>query len=109
MANRERKKRIEFYLSDDEVVILKAKMKEANTTSKSQFFRELILNINVYIVEFDDIRKMNTELGRIGNNINQIAKKMNETGNVYKDDVTEVKERLEQIWQLLKSILSKLP
>ncbi len=109
MENRERSNQIHFRLSDDEMIILNAKMREANIKSVSQFFRELLLYSDVYIVEFDDIRKMNTELGRIGNNINQIAKNMNETGNVYKDDVAEVKERLEQIWQLQRSILSKLP
>ena len=109
MTNRERKNSIQFYLSDDEMTILEAKMREAKTKNKSQFFRELLLYSNVYYVEFDDIRHMNTELGRIGNNINQIAKKMNETGNVYKEDVAEVKERQERIWQLLKSIILKLP
>jgi len=109
MANRESNNQIHFYLNDDEMTILKAKMREAKTNSKSQFFRELLLHSDVYFVEFEDIRNMNTELGRIGNNINQIAKKMNETGNVYKDDVNEVKEKQERIWQLLKSIISKLP
>ncbi|MBR1702584.1 MAG: MobC family plasmid mobilization relaxosome protein [Lachnospiraceae bacterium] len=109
MAERERKNHIHFYLSDDELVILKAKMREAQTNSISQFYRNLTLYSNIYYVEFDDIREMNTELGKIGNNINQIAKKMNENGNVYRDDVREVKERQERIWQLLKSILSKLP
>ena len=109
MAKRERDHQIHFCLSDDEMTILEAKMREAKTKSKSQFFRELLLYSNVYYVEFDDIRHMNTELGRIGNNINQIAKKMNETGNVYKEDVAEVKERQERIWQLLKSIILKLP
>lgn len=109
MENRERDHQIHFRLNDDEMTILEAKMREAKTKNKAQFFRELLLYSNVYYVEFEDIRNMNTELGRIGNNINQIAKKMNETGNVYKEDVAEVKERQERIWQLLKSIISKLP
>lgn len=109
MAGRERKNKINLYLSDREMYILKAKMKEADTDNMSQFIRQLLIYSDIYLVEFDDIRQMNTELGHIGNNINQIAHKMNASDSVYKDDVKEVKERLEQIWQLQKSILSKLP
>jgi len=109
MAGRERKNQINLYLSDKEMYILKAKMQEAGTNNMSQYIRQLIIYHEIYLVEFDDIRQMNTELGRIGNNINQIAHKMNSTGVAYKDDVEEVKERLNQIWQLQKSILSKLP
>ena len=45
----------------------------------------------------------------IGNNLNQIAKRMNATGNLYEADVKEVKELMKQVWQSQKSMLSKQP
>ncbi|WP_349821183.1 plasmid mobilization relaxosome protein MobC [Clostridium saudiense] len=42
----------------------------------------------------------------MGVNINQIAKRTNETNRIYEDDIKELKGELEQVWQLLKSNLS---
>ena len=51
---------------------------------------------------------MNKQLQAIGRNINQIARKLNSTGNIYKDDIAELKERLDDIWQLQRTILLTL-
>ena len=75
--------------------------------SKSAFLRKLILY--VYDVDYSYLRNYNTELGRISSNLNQIAKRMNATGNVYKADVNEVKELMKQVWQSQKSMLSRQP
>ena len=55
----------------------------------------------VYDVDYEHLREYNTILARIGNNLNQIAKRMNATGNVYEADVKEVKELMKQVWQLM--------
>ena len=106
---RERKNQLQVLLSDKEAIILEAKFKESGLHSKSDFIRDLIRYGNVYYTDYSDLRDLQTELSRIGNNINQIAKKMNETGVAYSEDVKEVKEKQERIWQLLKSILSNSP
>ena len=77
--------------------------------SKSAFIRHMILYGYVYDVNYEHLREYNTLLARIGNNLNQIAKRMNATGNVYEADVKEVKELMKQIWQSQKSMLSKQP
>lgn len=64
---------------------------------------------NVYDVNYEHLREYNTILSRIGNNLNQIGKRMNATGNVYEADVKEVKELMKQVWQSQKSMLSKQP
>ena len=61
------------------------------------------------IVDIEELRKLTTEFGRVGNNLNQIAKRMNATGNVYKADVNEVKELMKQVWHTQKSMLSRQP
>ena len=38
---------------------------------------------------------------RISNNQNQYAKKANETGNIYREDIAELKEMHGVIWQIL--------
>ncbi|AEE91066.1 mobilization protein [Tepidanaerobacter acetatoxydans Re1] len=46
---------------------------------------------------------------RFGSNMNQIAKRVNSTSNIYSEDIEEIKEMMRELWQLQKSILSKLP
>lgn len=109
MANRERQNELKIYLSDDEQYILDQKWKASGMKSKSAFIRHLILYGYVYDVNYEHLREYNTTLARIGNNLNQIAKRMNATGNVYKADVNEVKELMKQVWQSQKSMLSRQP
>lgn len=45
------------------------------------------------------LRNYNTELGRISSNLNQIAKRVNSTGNIYQEDINEVKELMNEVWQ----------
>ena len=52
------------------------------------------------------LKEMNKALFSIGRNINQIAKRLNAGGTAYKADIDEIRERMEQIWQLQRRILS---
>ena len=77
--------------------------------SKSAFLRRLILYGFVYDIDYSDLWDYNTTLGKISSNLNQIAKRMNATGNVYKADVEEVKKLMKQVWDTQKAMLSKQP
>ena len=109
MANRERKNELKIYLSDDEQYILEQKVKISGMKSKSAFLRRQILNSFVYDIYYSELREYNAALAKIGNNLNQIAKRMNATGNVYAADVKEVKELMKKVWDTQKSMLSKQP
>ena len=109
MANRTRTHRNEFHLNDDEQYILDEKFRLSKMKSKSAFLRKLVLYGFVYDVDYSHIREMNTQLGNIGSNLNQIAKRVNSTNTIYKKDMEEIKELMNQIWQLQKSMVSKQP
>ena len=109
MANRERTNPVQFYLNDDEQYILEEKFKLSGMKSKSAFLRKLILYGYVYDVDYSFLRSYNTELGRISSSLNQIAKRINSTNHIYKEDIDEVKELMKQVWHTQKSMLSKQP
>ena len=109
MANRNRNNPIQFYLSDDEQKILDKKFRLSGMKSKSAFLRKLILYGYVYDVDYSYFRNYNVELGRISSSLNQIAKRINSTGNIYQDDMEDVKELMNQVWHTHKSMLSKQP
>ena len=109
MANRERKNELKIYLSDDEQYILEQKVKASGMRDKSAFLRHQILYGYVYDIDYSELREYNSALAKIGNNLNQIAKRMNATGNVYAADVKQVKELMKQVWDTQKAMLSKQP
>lgn len=109
MANRERQNELKIYLSDDEQYILDQKWKASGMKSKSAFIRHLILYGYVYDVNYEHLREYNTTLARIGNNLNQIAKRANETRSIYQSDIDEIKKEFNEICRLQESMLSKLP
>ena len=109
MVERVRKNELKVFLSDDEKYILDKKWKVSEMPSISAFIRKLIIYGYVYDVNYDDLRQYNKELNAIGNNVNQIVRLCQKTGNVYAEDISEIKELLEKIWHIQESILSKQP
>ena len=90
-ANRTRKNELKIYLSDNEKNILDRKVELSKRKSVSDYIRTLILFGFVYDVDYSYLRQYNETLGKISGNMNQIAKRVNSTGNVYEEDMAEVK------------------
>ncbi len=107
MANRNHTNPVRFYLSDDEQYILNTKFKASGMKRMSAFLRKLILYGYVYDVDYSNLRNYNTELGRISSSLNQIAKRVNSTGNIYQEYINELKELMNEICHTQKSMLSK--
>ena len=65
--------------------------------------------IDGYIIKVDytQQKKLAAAVSRVASNINQICRRINSTGHFYADDITELKERQGEIWQLLKSSQSE--
>ena len=68
-----------------------------------------LLGIDGYIIKVDytQQKKLAAAVSRVASNINQICRRINSTGHFYADDITELKERQGEIWQLLKSSQSE--
>ena len=105
MSKRTRIHPVQFYLNDDEQYILEEKYRLSRMKSKSAFLRKMILYGFVYEVDYSHIRKMNTLLGNISSNLNQITHRINSTNTVYPKDLDDIKELMEKIWQLQKSMV----
>jgi hypothetical protein len=106
MENRERTHRFTLRLSEDENRILEAKMKLNNDPSKSYVLRKLIVESDLYEIDYREFRDIATQLAKIGNNINQIVALCQKTGNVYSEDIKEIKELMEKVWHTHESMLS---
>lgn len=107
--NRERKNQIILRLDDAELMMLNEKVNASKLHSKSEYLRQLIVHGKVYYCDYNELSRLNYEIGKIGNNINQIAHRMNSQNHIYKSDIEEIKTLMEKVWQLQKSTLSWQP
>ena len=108
MQNRTRNEQLIVRVTPEERKLIQKKMKQYHTNNFSRYARKMLIDGYVIQVDLSDFQKLSGEVNAIGVNINQIAKAVNATGKVYENDIAEAKERVEDIWRLLKSYLSEL-
>ena len=107
--NRNRKFRMNLRLSDDELRILDAKVALSVYRDRNAYLRALIIYDNSYSADYSELHDYNVTLARIASSLNQIAKRVNTTGSVYRNDMNEVKELMNRVWHTHESMLSRQP
>ncbi len=106
MANRKRNIQMKFWVTEEEKRPIDEKMKQLPTQRYGAYLRKMAIDGYIIYTDTKDLKEMNRTLFSIGRNINQIAKKLNAEGPAYQADIQEIRERLDQIWQLQRRILS---
>ena len=94
-----RTRKMTFRLTEEEYKIIKDKVSEAGTSLQQFLLKTALEKEIIHIKEFQELI---FQIKKIGININQIAKKAHETGNVSNADILEIKEILNKVWLLLK-------
>ena len=108
MAKRKRNIVIRFRVTPEEREMIESKMAQFGTSNMAAYLRKI--SIDGYVVRLDlpELREMVSLLRRSGNNINQIAKRVNETSRIYDADIDCLKENQEKIWSAANGILTRL-
>lgn len=107
MKNRTRKIQVKFRLDEQEKEALNERFRMSGKHSMSEYLREISTEGYIFYQDTSHLENVPTLVRNISTSINQIAKRINATGNAYDEDITEIKERVDDIWQLLKSMQSK--
>lgn len=108
MAKRKRNIQILFCVSPEEKKLIRRKMIESKTKNMGAYLRKMA--IDGYIVNTDTtpLKKQYEEMHKIGVNINQIAKKVNSTGDLYPEEKQELKEMVKELWRILRLLWSSI-
>ena len=106
MANRKRSIQMKFYVTEDEKRLIDEKMARLPTRRYGAYLRKMAIDGYIIYTDTADIKAFTAELSAIGRNINQIARRVNAGAPAYQADMEEIKERLDEIWQLQRRILS---
>ena len=111
MANRIRNERLEIKLTEEEKALFEKKKRLAKCRNMSLFIRKCVLEKEIYQIDLEPFRDLQGLLSNATNNINQIAKRANSTGVIYKDDINDMKEQIEhfskQLWQIHSLLLNR--
>ena len=89
----------------EEVEMIHERMKEAGAQNMSAFIRKMVLNGYMIIPEWPDLDQVISLHSRISNNLNQYARKANETGKLYEEDIAEIKKMYNEQTKFLKKTL----
>ena len=103
-------KRIRIYtkVTPEELARIREKMVEVDVRNRSAYLRKMALDGYCVNMDFSDIRELVSLLRRCSNNLNQYAKKANETGSIYAEDIRDLQTRLDEIWEFAKGIMARL-
>lgn len=104
----EKKQRLEFWVTPAERLHIIQKMQLAKCTSLAAYLRRMALHGYVVNLELPELREGVSLLRRLSNNINQIARRANETGRVYDADLAEIQSAQTELWSMMKQIITKL-
>ena len=105
MNGRKRKVQIKFYVTEEERALIEQKMKLVPTRNMAAYLRKIAIDGYIIQTDHSDIKAMTAEIQKIGVNVNQIAKRINETGRIYADDMDEIKRLMEEVWRLERRLL----
>lgn len=103
-----RDKEVHFVMSEEEVKRMRLKMEELGIRSQSAYLRKMALDGYSVKLDLQDVKEMVSLLRRCSNNLNQYAKRANETGSIYEADIQDLQVRLDEIWDVGKEILLRL-
>jgi len=108
LAQRKRDISLGFRVSEEEKELIMKKMYQLGTDNFNAYAIKMLIDGYVIKHDFKELKTLTAELGKIGSNVNQIAKRANETRTVYEEDIKDVLRMLHQIQILINDNIGKL-
>lgn len=103
-----RDKQMNVLVSESEMKRIRLKMEELEISCLNAYVRKMALDGYCVKLDLQDVKEIVSLLRRCSNNLNQYAKRANETGNIYAEDIKDLQNRFEEIWNVAKEIMARL-
>jgi len=108
IPNQKRSIRFQFWTNEEEAALIRDRMGSLGVTSMGAFMRKMAIDGYHINVDLSDVRELVSLLRRCSNNLNQIAKRANETRNIYEADIEDLRRQYDTLWEAANGILSGL-
>jgi len=108
MANRERNIQIIFRVSARERELIEKKMALLGTRNMTAYMRKMAIDGQIVRLEVPELKEIVRLLRYSSNNLNQLAKRANETGSVYEVDIQGLRDSFDAMWGATERIMTGL-
>lgn len=105
---RKREVQLNFRVTPGERELIEQKMAQLGTTNMEAYLRKMAVDGYVLRLDVPELKEMVSLLRRCSNNLNQVAKRANETGRIYAADVEDLTAQLDRLWESARQIMTAL-
>ena len=95
-------------MTPDELQAIQQKMQQFGTNNFSAFVRKMAIDGYVIKLELPELKELVSLLRYSSNNLNQLTKRVHETGRFYDADLEELRQSQERLWEATRKILDTL-
>ena len=95
-------------MSGSELAQIRERMESYGTTNMSAYIRKMAIDGYIVKLEVPELKELTRLLSSYSNNLNQIAKRVNATGNIYSTDFDEIREQQDNLWTATEKIMRSL-
>ena len=110
MENGEKRKRPVqklIRLTDEEARFISDKVAESGMTNFNSFARIMLIMGEVKILNFEELKELRQAINRIGVNVNQIAKKVNEDDQASLNELSQILELQKHLKDTVNQFIQK--
>ncbi len=97
-----------FRVSPEELALIEQKMAQLGTVNREAYLRKMALDGYVVKLDLPELKELVSLMRYSSNNLNQLTRKVHETGRVYNADLEDISRRQEQLWEGVQKILAQL-
>ena len=108
MANRKRPIVLRCPVTAEERALIEQKMAQLPTQRIGAYLRKMAIDGYVVKLDLPELRELVSLLRYSSNNLNQLTRRVHETGRIYDADLEDIHRGQEQRWNAAQTILEKL-
>ncbi len=108
MANLQRQVQLKFRVTPEERALIEQKMAQLGTTNMAAYLRKMAIDGFVVNLELPELGELVSLLRRSSNNLNQLTRRVHETGRIYDADMEDLRQGQERLWDAAQKILTSL-
>lgn len=107
-SKRKRDVQLNFRVSPHELELIETKMAQMGTINREAYLRKMAIDGYVVKLDLPEIKELLSLMRRSSNNLNQLTKRVHETGRVYDTDMEDIAQKQDAIWAGLNEVLTRL-
>lgn len=105
---RKREVQLNFRVSPEKLALIEQKMAQLGTKNREAYLRKMALDGYVVRLELPELKELVSLMRYSSNNLNQLARRVNETGRIYDADLEDISRRQEALWDGVHQVLTQL-